>query len=209
MEEQELKHIWKSSSDKEEIKMNMLRLVTDFKVGMEDRERIVRNRDRREIIGALVGIVAFSFIVIKLSFSTATIGALLVVFAYLYMIYKLRSNRKSKHTQKLFLPIKDQLLHQRQFMLNQAKLLDTVWYWMAIPLFIGIMIIFWGLEPNDESQLLTFFSESITSKIVYSIVVAACFAYIVWINKKAVKVNWEPLIKQINTILENLKEEEN
>ncbi|MCK8480352.1 hypothetical protein [Psychroserpens algicola] len=207
MKEQDIKNIWKNTSQMKAIKFDMEHLLIDFKSGMEYRERIVRNRDRREIIVAFVGIVGFSILAFYLPVSVSTIGVVLTILTYINMIYKLRSNRKSKHTQELFLPIKDQLLHQKQFMLNQAKLLDTVLYWMALPLFVGIMIFFWGLEFSDSSDLLSILTSSFTSKLLYSLLVGACFAYIVWTNKKAVKVNWEPLIKQIDTILDSLKKE--
>lgn len=213
MEEQELKHIWKRSSEKEEIKLDIEQLIKEFKKGMESRERIVRKRDLREIIGAILGAFAFIIIAAEFPFSIGTIGIIIIIVSLFYSVYKLRINRKRKHSQELFLSMNEQLMNQKQFMSNQARLLNTVLYWMMLPFFTGYMIFIWSIWNVEQYNLSPFLSfvypENLKSKIVFTLVTAIYCSYIVWMNKKAVKVNWEPLIKQIDTILNNLKKEEN
>ncbi len=209
MIEQELKNIWRNSSETKNIQFDMTQLFNDFKTGMESRERIVRIRDRREIFGAIIAIILFGYIAYYNPFLISKTGAFLMVVSYLLYIYKLRANRKSKHTQDLFLPIEEQLQHQKQFMLNQAKLLGSVLYWMALPMFVSYMLFIWGVgDPSDHqipSLLLEVLPTKLSGKIIWSSFMAIIYIYIVWLNKRAVVVNWKPLIKQIDTIIDQLK----
>lgn len=207
MEEQELKNIWKSSSQVEHVIVDMMQLIKDFKVDMEHREHIVRRRDRREIIAAIIGILAFGYSFYAYPYYISRSGCILGTISMIYIIYKLHNNRKSKFTKKLFLSIQDQLKKQRQFMLNQAKLLSTVLYWAMIPLYTANLLIFWGASKSELPLTLIeqlFFKWEI--KLIISLVLAAFFGYIAWMNKKAAKVNWRPLIKKIDRILSELEE---
>ena len=209
MEDQELKNIWKRSSAYEEITINISKLMKDFKYKMEQRERIVRSRDYREIIGALIGILLTGYLTYYTPTILSKLGGVLLIGSYMYFIYKLYTNRKSKHTQDLFLPIEAQLQHQKQFMMNQATLLSSVLYWMALPMFISYMILIWGVTdsfPEDTPSIVQeVLSIKLHSKIIWSITMALIFIYITRLNKRAAKVNWHPLIQQIDTIITQLK----
>lgn len=212
MLEKELKEVWKNSSQTERIKFEVTQLLNEFKIGMENREQIVRKRDRREIFGAIVTIFLFIIVATDFPFSIATLGIVIIILSQCYSIYKLRSNRKSKHTEELFISIHEQLLHQKQFMMNQEKLLNTVFYWMLLPMYTGYLVVVWGLwdaQAYDLSPIISFiFPENLEGKIIFTIIMASFTAYLTWMNKKAARVNWKPLIKQINTILEQLKKGE-
>lgn len=208
MEEQELKKIWKNSSKTEDININTSQLLKDFKVGMENRERIVRRRDRREIIGAIIGVFGFGYSFYAYPNLISRIGTVIGLVALAYIVYKLRNNRKSKLVRELFLPIQEQLSYQKQFMVNQYKLLDTVVFWVSAPIFIANTLLVWGVSKSDQS--LTILEQLTTkweSKLVATLIFALLFGYIGWMNKKAAKLNWKPLIKKINIILDTLKEE--
>ena len=211
MKEQDLQHIWKSAQTTNQITIDMSQLTQQFKTGMERREQIVRYRDGRETIFATIGILAYAGIAFYVPFTMARIGAILVSLSLLFLIYKLRTNRKSLHTQHLFLPMQEQLIEQRKFMVNQERLLNTVLYWMALPLFISYLIFIWGVgDPSGyvlPDLILEIIPVNLKSKIVWSTLMALILGYIVWMNKRAAVVNWQPLIKQIDTIITNLKKD--
>ena len=211
MEEQDLQRIWKNSSINNNISIQMEQLLNTFKNQMENRENIVRNRDRREVIAALLSILLFVYLTFKFWFSIPALGLIVLTVSFGYLIYRLRNNRKSKFTQDLFLPIETQLLQQKKFMERQVKLLDTVWLWAVLPMFIGYMIFTWGISNIEKYGFSSFFEgffpESIKSKIVYTVMFALMLGYMAWTNKKAARVNWKPLIEQIDVILKNLKSE--
>ncbi len=212
MEEQDVIQIWKRSSQKEEITIDAMALMKDFKQKMEFREDIVRKRDRKETFFAILGIFGFAILTARMWFSVPALGMLFIALTYCYYIYKLWSNRKSKYTENLFMSLKQQLENQKQFMINQAKLLNSVMYWALLPFFVGYMVVIWSVwdldTVNFSSFISSFYPEKLKSKIVYTTVFLIAFIYNYWTNKKAVKINWEPLIKQIDMILDNLKHEE-
>lgn len=211
MEEQELKHIWNSSSKKEDITINTTQLINNFKQNMEHRERIVRRRDRREIIVAIIGIGIYGYIALRLPLSISSIAAIFVAISLGYIIYKLRSQRKSKYEQDLFLPLTEQLKNQKQFMLSQVKLLESVLYWYFLPFFISYMVYIWGavnMDAYNDGIVGLLLVTRLKSKIIVTLLMIALGIYIVRTNKRAAKINWKPLIKKIDTILDNLKEEE-
>ena len=210
MEEQELKDIWMRSSVKEEITINNNKLMSNFKSKMERREVIVRRRDRREAIGAVFGVGYFIYIIIKAPLSISSIGAVLMILSMINVVYQLYRNRKSKFTQNLFLPIKEQLLQQRIFMVRQATLLSSGVSKLFLPIFISYNIFTWGNyalhnlnNPLSETILVT----KLPAKIIATLFIIGVGIYLIWQNKRAAKVNWEPLIKDIDTIIENLDKE--
>ncbi|AXT20841.1 hypothetical protein D7030_11230 [Flavobacteriaceae bacterium AU392] len=209
MEEQDLKDIWKRSSKNEEITINNALLITDFKNKMEHRERIVRRRDMKEYIAGAIGVVFYIYILIELPFSMSKLGAFLMILSMIYFVVRLYNNRKSKFTRNLFLPIKAQLLQQRVFMLRQSKLLRTV-HWMFIPIFISFTIFVWGdaiiKELNDPITEFILVRKPL-AKIIGTVFLLAYGIYIIRMNKRAAKVNWEPLIKDIDAIIETLDKE--
>ncbi|WP_394746899.1 hypothetical protein [Spongiimicrobium salis] len=211
MEEQELKDIWKRSSKNEDITINNTQLMRDFKSKMEQRERIVRRRDLKEYVAGVFGISMYTYAFIELPWSISKIGALLVIVSMIYFIGRLYNNRKSKFTHHLFLPIKAQLIQQREFMLRQASLLRTV-HWMFIPVFISFVVFVWGdaaVEQDNDSVIEFILIRKSLAKIIGTAFLLVYGIYIVRMNKRAAKVNWEPLIKDIDAIIENLDKEEN
>ena len=55
MLEQELKEIWKNSSQKEKIKFETSRLLIDLKSKMDHIEKAIHRRDRTEIAASILG----------------------------------------------------------------------------------------------------------------------------------------------------------
>lgn len=209
MEEQELKQIWRRSSKKEEITINPNTLIVEFKRKMEQRERIVRRRDLKETIAAIFAVILYTVVIIKKPFSISSIGGILMILAMINVVIKLYNNRKSKFAKQLFLPVKEQLLQQRAFMLGQAKLLRNV-LWLFLPVFVSYLIFEWGnylYNFNDSSLFEIGMTKRLFTKLLTTLFMIAIGCYVTIQNRRAAKVNWEPLISDINTILENLDKE--
>ena len=184
--------------------------MNDFKYKMERRESIVRRRDRKEAFGAVFGVSYFLYFIIKAPLSISSIGAVLMILSMIHVVYQLYRNRKSKFTQGLFLPLKEQLLQQRIFMISQAKLLSLGVRKMFLPLFISFNIFVWGnYALNDFSTALSepILTTKLTARLIATLFILGLFIYLIWQNKRAAKVNWEPLIKDIDLIIENLDKE--
>ena len=209
MEEQDLKNIWKNSSKKEDITINTTKLMSNFKYKMEDRERIVRRRDFRETIGAIIVISMFVYILIKKPFTISSIGTILMILSMIHTVVILYNNRKSKFTQHLFLPIKEQFVQQRNFMLAQATLLRNV-HRLFLPVFISYLLFEWGdfvMNAIDCSFIAYIIEKQPIVKIITTLFIIISGIFTVKRNKRAAEVNWEPLIKDIDVILKNLDKE--
>jgi len=206
--DQELKHIWKHFSENQNIQLDMKQLLRNFKSGMESRERIVRRRDRREIAGAIMGMLFFGYALFVYPYPVSKAGSVLGLISLCYLIYKLRSNRKSKYTQELFLSLKEELKNQKQFMLNQARLLNTVLYWMILPLFLAHVLFIWGIAKTEQPiTIMEQLAIKWEMKLISTLVIGLLYGYIVWMNKRAAIVNWGPLLKQVENIQQQLKNE--
>ncbi len=209
MGEQELKNIWKTSSKTEDILIDINKLMNNFKYKMENRERIVRRRDLRETIAAIIAVALYTAVVIKIPFSVSSIGAFLMILSMINIVVRLYNKRKSKFTQNLFSPIKEQFIQQKTFMLGQAKLLRNV-HWLFLPLFISYMIFEWGdfaINTVDNSLVEFMLVKKPIAKIITTILMVIFCIYAIIQNKRAAKVNWEPLIKDIDAIIKNLDKE--
>jgi len=209
MEERDLKNIWKNSSKKEDITINITQLMSNFKYKMEDRERIVRKRDLRETIGAIIIVSLFGYILIKKPFTISSIGTILMILSMIHTVLVLYNNRKSKFTQHLFLPIKEQFIQQREFMLAQAKLLRNV-HQLLLPVIISYMLFEWGnfvMNATDSSLIAYIIEKQPVIKIITTLFIIVSSIYTIKRNKRAAEVNWEPLIKDIDSIIKNLDKE--
>ena len=213
MLEQELKNIWKNSSKAEQIKFETSRLMIDLNRKMNRFEKTIRYRDMREISSSVLGILLFGYFVYAIPFLLTKIASFFTVIWFVYVIYKFRAVKKHKSPANLSLSFREQLEHQKVNMIRQARLLDTVLYWYLLPPFILNVIFIMGLgSPTDFSwsnsianQLLPL---TITYKIAYLLFIAVLYAGILWLNKRAVKKGINPVIKDIERVLQQLERED-
>ena len=176
------------------------------------REQIVRKRDFREIAAAFIGMGGFVYTFIDFPHPISRIGSVFGFIALIFIINKLRSNRKSKlfgksaqNIEELDMSIHDQLTKQKQFMSNQMQLLNSVMYWMSIPIFLANALIIWGISNSElELSLMDQVTEKWATKLIITLVLAVMFGFVGLQNRKAARVNWKPLVKKIDVILEGL-----
>lgn len=202
--DEELKKLWKISSETESITFNLNQLLMGFKQRMEHQEKAIRRRDRREILAALVVIFLFGYLFLEVPLLLSKIACLLTILGGSFIIYKLRVNQKSRYSVSLFLSLKEELNVQKKFMKSQAKLLDSVLYWYILPILIPTLIFVWSIgNPADDhwnSFLIEVLPVNTSGKILFTSVTVAFNVYVFWLNKQAVKQSWNPLIEEIENI---------
>lgn len=212
MLEQELKNIWKSSSQVEQIKFDLSRLVIDLDSKMKRIEKVIRGRDLREIGAALIVVPLFGYLAYEVPYPIARVAAILTVIWAFYVIYKFRSVQKKRIKEDLSLSFRQQLENQKSNMMDQHRLLDTVLYWYVLPPYILNMAFVWGLGyPFDlewSGSLIDHLPMSMTDKISLTIGLAIFNAFVVWLNKRAVRKTLNPLIADIERVQEQLEKEE-
>ena len=94
-------------------------------------------------------------------------------------------------------------------MQQQLKLLDSAAYWYAGPAFITNFIFIIGLENPADYNWTNQLAENLLPlttnvKIITLIGLAFFYLFIAWINKRAAKKELQPIIKNIETIQQQL-----
>ena len=150
MLEQELKNIWKNSSKTARISIETDRLVQEFDTKMTTIQKNIRKRAVREISASVFGILLFSFLAYEIPFPITKFSCFLSILWFAYVIYKFRKSNQQNSSEKLSLPLKEQLTHKKQLLQQQLKLLNSAAYWYAAPSLITNFIFIIGLRnPAD------------------------------------------------------------
>lgn len=209
MLEQELKDIWKNSSQVEQIKFDLSRLIMDLDRKMTRIEKVIRKRDFREIGAALIILPIFGYLAYEIPYPITRAASLLTIVWSLYVIYKFRSVQKRRREENLSLSFTQQLENQKANMMDQHRLLDTVLYWYVLPPYILNLVFIWslGYPANIEwsGNLINHLPMDLNSKIVLTIGLAVFNTFIVWLNKRAVKKTLNPLIADIERVQAQLE----
>lgn len=212
MLEQELKEIWRNSSETERIKFEMSRLLIDLKNKMSRLERFIRIRDISEITTAIIFIPIFGYFAYEIPFVVTKIGCIFTMIWFGYLIFKLRDVKKHKLSIDPALSFREQLANQKAYILQEARLIDTVLYWYLLPPLVAHAILVLGLgDPVEYGWSNTLTNEilpiPLINKIVYLIFCAILYAGILWINKRVVNKTYKPVIKDIERVQQQLESE--
>lgn len=213
MQEQDLKHIWKQSSQAAAITIDAAALQQQFHQKTTRIERDIRRRDRSEIGASVFGMIAFTYLAYELPFVLCKIGALLNIAWFIYLIYRLRNNKRLKLITDLSLPYRQQLSHQKTNMQQEARLLHSVWYWYVLPsLTIYSMIVLgfgdpiaidwtpWLIEKLQQENLLHLLPITTPIKLAYLIGALVFGGFIIWMNRFTVRKRITPIIAMIEQI---------
>lgn len=209
MLEQELKNIWKNSSNTAPISIETDRLVKEFDTKMTSIQKTIRKRDVREISASVIGILIFSFLAYEIPFPMTKFSCFLSILWFVYVIFKFRKSKLKNTAEKLSLSLTERLAHKKQLLQQQVKLLDSAAYWYAGPSFITNIIFIIGLgnpaDYNWTNQLAeNVLPLTVNTKIVTLTALAFFYLFVVWINKRAAKKGVQPILKNIDAIQQQL-----
>lgn len=217
MLEQELKAIWKNSSDTEIIKLQTSRLQLDLEEKMNKINKDIRKRDVLEMSASVIGIVMFGLLAYEIPFPLTKVACGISMLWFAYLIFKLRANKRKKKPVDLALPLREQLHIQKANLEQEAKLLDTVLYWYVLPPLFANILFVWGfndprlynwfpfiIEKMIAENMLRILPISLTMKSVYLLGALVFNGFVVWINKRAARKTCYPLIKDIEEIQKQL-----
>lgn len=213
MLELEIKELWKNSSDESKIKLNLTTLLMELSRTLEQRNRNIKNRDRTEIIVALLMVPVFSYFAYEVPFVWSKVGFLMIVAWCFYLIYRLTNVKKYKKEVDNASNFKEQINLQKQYFIKEKELISSVFYWYLLPPFLANVLIVLGagdFSTLDWSHIVLDKLIPITmpGKIIYIAFVAVLYASILWMNKKAVKSTYVPLIEDIEKVQRELDAED-
>lgn len=193
MLEKELKKLWQDAAPTEKIKFEKSKLLIDLDYELKKMERQIKNRDLREIIVALLLIPFFIYLAINAELLLSQIAAGLLVIYCCFVIYKLRSVKRYKKD-NFSGSLKEQLQQMRIYVQKERNLLDTVLYWYLLPAAFPILL-FFGSTVGVGLKL-----------VIYGLVLVAVFTGIYFMNKNAVKQNFDPVLEQLDEAIGELNE---
>ena len=198
MLEQELKDIWRNSSEAEKIKFEMSRLLIDLKSKVSRIERSIRIRDMADIITAILTIPIFGYLALEIPFVVSKIGCVLSMIGLAIIIFKLWDVKKHKIPVEPSLSFRKQLANQKAYLIQEAQLMSTIFYWGLLPGLVAHAILVLGLGDPMEyewSNIIAsqFLPVPLIYKIGYLLFCAILFAGIFWMNKRVVKKTLQPL----------------
>ncbi|WP_296316107.1 hypothetical protein [Winogradskyella sp. UBA3174] len=209
MLEQELKNIWKNSSKTARISIETDRLVQEFDTNITNIQKKIRKRDVREISASVFGILIFSFFAYEIPFPITKFSCFLSILWFVYVIYKFRKSNQQNTSENLSLPLKQQLVHKKQLMQHQQKLLDSAGYWYAGPSFITNLIFIIGLRNPADYNWTNQIAESllpltVNAKVGTIIGLGIFYLLVIWVHKIAAKRDVQPILKNIEVIQQQL-----
>lgn len=210
MLDQELKNIWNNSSQTEQITIETAQLIKELNAKMSSIQKVIRIRDRREIASSVIGIIIFSYLLYEIPFPITKVSCAMSIIWFVYVILTFKKSKSQHITSQLDLSVKGQLAHQRDAMQHQADLLNSVAYWYAIPPFIINCIFLFGLGNPADYDWTNSLTESIlplTANLKIGTIIGLAFFYgfIIWINKRAVTKNINPIIGKLELVKHQLE----
>ena len=194
MLEQELKEIWKDSSETEKIKFDLSKLMIELN-GKIKRvlKELFRRRNIGELITAVISIPIFGCIAYLIPFPITKIGVVLAMIGFIWGMFERRNHRKQKAPINLILSFQEQLGNQKKNMHREVKRYDTVLYWFLIPSFIPYAISIIGLgDPTEYGLSNTILNQLLPMPFIYKNRFFSFFAVVIFVaifraHKRAVR----------------------
>jgi hypothetical protein len=210
MLEEEVKNIWNNSAQPAHIAIETSQLTKELNAKMTGIQKVIRVRDRREIVASLIGMAIFTYLLYEIPFPITKAACALSISWFAFVIFKLKKPTSQNTACPLGLSVKAQLAHHKDAMQYQADLLNTVAYWYAIPPFVTNCVFLLGLGNPTDYNWTNSLAESMlpmmSSAKISTIIGLTCFyGFVIWINKRAANNIFEPILENINTIQSQLK----
>lgn len=193
----DLKQNWQNAIQIESASQTLKQAINMLELETNKIDKEVKRRDFIEITIAILLIPAWIYGIIKSVSAMQTIGCAIAIAACIYIPYRLLSARKI--TPRKTDNIKDFLLQEKQKLQQQKQMLESVVWWYISPLTTAILLITLGANVNEfgipqvNSHMLWYYS------LVTILVVGIYF-----LNKRAAKKKFGPLIKNIEQRLSEI-----
>jgi hypothetical protein len=210
MLEQELKNIWKNSSQASEITIETNQLVNELNTRVSKIQKTIRKRDVREISASVIGIMIFSFLMYEIPFPITKLACGISILWFVFVIFKFRKSKLQNTQEELSLSLTEELNLQEKTLEQQVKLLDSAAFWYAGPSFLANVVFIIGLKNPSDYNWINWLSQEFlplttNAKIITIIGLAIFNLFVIWMNKKAVKNGIQPILENIKTVQQQLK----
>lgn len=164
--------------------------IAAMKTRMKDFDQTISGRDYVEVAACIFIVGWFGWDLLFRNNSTLTqAGCVVLIVSAVFIAWKLIGSKRRIPKAKPSAPIFEAVKVELQKVENQIGLLKSVAWWYLLPLLVGVMMCSWGGSGN------------VPSKLVYSAFVLALYAFIYWLNQRAVRNNLLPLKRELASLL--------
>ena len=209
MKDDRLIDIWKRSDFDVRFELNREGLINELKSKVDKLDRIIFYRNIMEIAVAILFLPVFCYFLYEVPYYVFKLGALVMVFWCVLLIYRILKTRAAKTKSVHQGTLVSKLDAQKEYLLNEVKLINTVLYWYLLPPFIGQLLMLIGINYHRNVEWQNDIINGIANASVYIDIVFILFIIIVYYfiylqNKRAIKKEINPIIEDINELKENL-----
>ena len=194
----DLKTGWKTEVEKTGKQQDLTRLVESLEKETKKLDKSIKRRDIMEISIALLLIPVWAW---KLFYSASllqTIGLWIAIVACIYIPYKLLKARQVESAKDdsllAFLSVEKSKLEK------QKELLETIAIWYLSPLMVAIVLITAGSKVDDAG--VPQISEQL---MVYYLFCGVLYVGVYFLNKRAAKKKFAPLLDRVSQQIQELK----
>ena len=194
----DLKTGWKTEVEKTGKQQDLTHLVESLEKETKKLDKSIKRRDIMEISIALLLIPVWAW---KLFYSASllqTIGLWIAIVACIYIPYKLLKARQVESAKDdsllAFLSVEKSKLEK------QKELLETIAIWYLSPLMVAIVLITAGSKVDDAG--VPQISEQL---MVYYLFCGVLYVGVYFLNKRAAKKKFAPLLDRVNQQIQELK----
>lgn len=188
----ELEQIWHDSAKAERVEIDRVRLLADLNGQLKRFDRVIRRRDVREIVAAVIVIVLFGVGTFYYTDILSRIGMILGVLYGILVIVVLKVTKRQKPIE-FELPVKEYLVKYRDYLDKQKNLLKNIVYWYLLPPFVACLLFFIGQELSMVH---------LTINLVF---ILGLYTGVYFLNRNGVKKSYDPLLKQLGDTINDFE----
>ena len=195
----EIDEIWNSFSKAEKVKIDQHRMMVELRSNLDNLQKQIRLRDKREITVAIIVIPMFIIIAVLIPFLITKIASILLAIWSCFVIYKLRqtNNNEPIHYNEKYLRYLEQ---NKEYLQDQKKLLASVFWWYIAPfLFCSTLFLIGFLDTSNKSNW-------VSIAMIIGVVLFSVLLYIM--NKNVSKNELDPRISKIENLIKKMKSTE-
>ena len=180
------------------MKFEKSRLMIDVQSSLDRLHRFVKYRDLMDTIPAIMLIPVFGYYAFTGPFMLSRIASGFIAVWCIFVIFRLRKAKRSKPNSMTGTYL-EYLQKNRQFLMDQKELMNTVLYWAVIPMITLVSLFFAGVfmgRPGPPIKR----AIALSGNVVLGVVV-----YLM--NKWAVKKQIMPRLEKVDALIRVMEKE--
>lgn len=196
MIEDELIHIWQSSSNQERLKFEKSKLMLELQSSLKGLHRWWNFIEQVNIISALVTIPLFFLIIFFAPYTLMKIGSILVILWAIYVGIRLSRIKKIKpgDLEENYLQY---LKKTKVYLLAQKQMLETSLNWQTLSIYPIVLLFFVDLWEKPLARYIA---------VICFLALVGVGVYEFYRIKRRVKNEITPRINRIDTLIESIRE---